>query len=85
MKNKYTFSKYFKEEILPVIVIFLIGLIICVLFDSLIIYIIVKIKYGGFALIFGLIAFIIIYSIHDNYQYYKEKYYQEQNTNDKKY
>lgn len=78
MKNKYTFNKYFKEEILPVIVIFLIGLIICVLFDSLIIYIIVKIKYGGYALIFGLIAFMIIYSIYDNYQDCKKEYYQKQ-------
>lgn len=78
MKNKYTFCKYFKEEILPIIVIFLIGLIICILVDSLIIYIIVKIKYGGYALIFGLLAFAIIDGIYDNYQDCKETYYQEQ-------
>ena len=78
MKNKYTFNKYFKEEILPVIVIFLIGLIFCILFDSLIIYIMVKIKYGGFILIFGLLAFAIINAIYNNYQDCKKEYDQEQ-------
>lgn len=78
MKNKYTFSKYFKEEILPVIVILLIGLIFCILFDSLIIYIMVKIKYGSFILIFSLLTFAIINAIYNNYQNCKKEYYQEQ-------
>lgn len=37
----------------------------------------VKIKYGGFILIFGLLAFAIINAIYDNYQDCKEKYYQD--------
>ena len=83
MKNKYTFDKYFKEQILPTIVIFLIGLIIDILVVSTITYIIVKIKYGGYALIFGLIAFAIINAIYDNYKNCKEEYDQKQNTNNK--
>lgn len=78
MKSKYSFSKYFKEEILPIIVIFLIGLIIDILAASAIIYIIVKIKYGGYILIFSLIAFAIIDAIYDNYQDCKKEYDQEQ-------
>ena len=81
MKNKYTFGKYFKEHMLPAIAIFLIGLIICVSIGFLIIYIAVKMKYVVYALIFGLIVFAIIDAIDDSYQYYKEKYDQEQNNN----
>lgn len=78
MKNKYTFGKYFKKQMLPAIAIFLIGLIICILIGFLIIYIAVKMEYVVYALIFGLLVFAIIDAIYDNYQDCKEKYYKEQ-------
>ena len=77
MKNKYTFSKYFKEQMLPAIAMFLIGLIILTSIGFLIIYIAVKMEYVVYALIFGLLAFAIIDAIYDNYQDCKEKYYQD--------
>ena len=80
MKNKYTFGKYFKEHF-PKIATFLTGLIICILTVFSIIHIAVKMKYVVYALIFGLIVFAIIDAIDDSYQYYKEKYDQEQNNN----
>lgn len=78
MKNKYTFDKYFKEEILPIIIIFLIGLIICVLAAYSIVYLLVKFEYSGYIMIFSEIAIMIIHSIYDNYQDHKKEYYQEQ-------
>lgn len=87
MKNKYNFSKYVKQQGLPINVIIL-GLLLslivgCILLTCLSVSIPQKVEYIIYTIIFILITFFLLYIADKDYQYCKKEYYQKQNTNNK--
>lgn len=85
MKNKYTFSKYVKQQGLPInitlIGLLLSGIAVCILVTYLSISILIKLEYIIYAIIFSLIIFFILYIAYKDYQDCKREYYINKRSN----
>lgn len=92
MKNKYTFTTYFRENWWPIIKELLIMILSISLILAIIIFALIILDYFHknnpiifYSIITLIVIFLIISAIYFDYQNCKKEYYKKQNTINKKY